>query len=110
MKSQILKRYETLGRIREFGAQQTEAFPEASLGRNLFAEVTKVVTELDTLAADRSSGFNTAMSSTNSKSTLREELRDDLRPLIAPPARWPTKRRAWIINFVCPAAWATKPC
>jgi hypothetical protein len=78
MKSQLRKRYETLKRVREFGAQQTESFPELSLGHELFAEISNVVAELDRLAADHSSGFNTAISSTDSKSALREELRDDL--------------------------------
>jgi len=78
MKSQLTKRYETLNRVREFGTQQAAAFPDTTLGHALFAEVTQVVAELDTLAADRSSGFHTAMGSTRSKSALRDELRDEL--------------------------------
>jgi hypothetical protein len=78
MKSQILKRYETLTRVREFGAQQAAAFPDTTLGHTLFTEVTQVVAELDKLAADRSSGLHASMGGTRSKSVLRDELREEL--------------------------------
>jgi len=68
----------TLTRVREFGAQQAAAFPDATLGHTLFTEVTGVVAELDKLAADRSSGLHTALGGTRSKSVLRDELREEL--------------------------------
>jgi hypothetical protein len=76
MDSITTKRYEMLKRVRDFGVTQTAAFPEGSFGKELFATVTQVVTELDSQTTNRSSSKGAAQSIAATKSTFREDLRE----------------------------------
>lgn len=78
MDSLTVKRFEMLKRVRDFGLTQTAAFPEASLGKELFSTITQLVTELESQGANQLSGRGAAQSSTATKATLREDLRETL--------------------------------
>lgn len=76
-----LRRYETLVRVRDYGATYVSLFPPTSLGGELFAGVNAVVTELDSHAVKQSSGASTARQSSTSKAVARAALREDLEAL-----------------------------
>ena len=76
MDNQTTKRYEMLKRVRDFGAAQAAAFAEGSFGRELFATIAQVVTELDGQTVNRETGRGTAQSIAATKSGVREDLRE----------------------------------
>ncbi len=78
MRTTAMKRFEMLKRVRDFSLANGTFFPAPSLGQQLFATVSQAVATISKAAADQSSGFNAALSSTTSKTSLREELRDAL--------------------------------
>ncbi len=78
MRTQIIKRYETLRRVREFGVTYASDFANQPLAKEQFAAVSEAVIELDNLAVNQSSSGQAARSGTSSKTLLREELHDDL--------------------------------
>ncbi|MEK7833059.1 MAG: hypothetical protein AAB401_18360 [Acidobacteriota bacterium] len=78
MDSTTTKRYEMLKRVRDFGVAQTAAFTDGSFGKELFARVALVVTELDNHTTSRSSSKGAAQSIATTKSTLRDALREQV--------------------------------
>jgi hypothetical protein len=76
MDNLTVKRYEMLKRVREFGDAQISAFADGSLGKELFGVVTQVVTALESQGANQISGLGAAQSSTATKASIREDLRD----------------------------------
>ncbi len=78
MNSLAIRRYETLKRVRDFGAVRITAFPEASYARELFDKVTNIVNELKGHGADQTTGRGEASSKTTTKAAVREELREAL--------------------------------
>ena len=76
MDNQTTKRLEMLKRVRDFGAANAAAFAEGSFGRELFATITQVVTELDDLTTNRETGRGAAQSIAATKAATRENLRE----------------------------------
>ena len=68
-----------LRRVRDFGASRTIDFPPDSLGRQMFAEVTAVVTELARQATVQAASAGSASVSSAARARLRASLRGDLR-------------------------------
>lgn len=81
MDSLALRRYEMLKRVRDFSLTNTQAFAEGSLGKELFAAITQIVSDLDTHGAGQISGKSAAQSQTTTKAALREDLRESLATL-----------------------------
>src|SRR6185369_3614104 len=73
-----LRNYERLTRVRNFGAMHAAAFPAASLGGQLFAELNTVVEELTTFAAEQVVGRSASREGTTSKAGVRAALRERL--------------------------------
>ena len=65
-----------LKRVRDFGAANAAAFAEGSFGRELFAAITQVVTELDDLTTNHTTGRGAAQSIAATKAATRENLRE----------------------------------
>ncbi len=71
-------RYEMLVRVRDFGAAHSTAFPEGTLGIQLFAEVNTAVEELGQHAATEVSGRGAAREGTSTKALARSALHQQL--------------------------------
>ena len=71
----------TLKRVRDFGATRTGDFPAASLGGQMFAEVTAVVAELAHFATIQYAGAAGSRAGKAAKARLRKTLREDLRAI-----------------------------
>jgi hypothetical protein len=67
-------RYEMLVRVRDFGVAHSTAFPEGTLGTQLFAEVNATVEELSQHAATEVSGRGAARKGTGAKALARQAL------------------------------------
>lgn len=78
MNANELKTYERLTRVRDFGTSHAAAFPDASLGGQLFAEIDAVIAELTAQAATQNVGLSTAREGTSSKASARTALRERL--------------------------------
>jgi hypothetical protein len=78
MNNLAIRRYETLKRVRDFGAVRITAFPDGSYGRELFEKVTNIVNDLQSHGADQTAGRGEASSKTTTKAAVREELREVL--------------------------------
>jgi hypothetical protein len=76
-----LRTYEMLMRVRDFGAEQAASFPPASLGAELFAQVSAAATELGNNVAKQVSGSTSAQQGTATKAVARAALRDGLERL-----------------------------
>lgn len=72
------RRYEMLLRVRQFGNDQTSAFPDNSLGNQLFATLGQLVNDLETLGVKQVSGLGAARSSTATKAETRKTLLDSM--------------------------------
>ncbi len=81
MNNLAIRRYETLKRVRDFGATKTSDFPAQSFGRELFDKVAQAVTDLENHGANQATERGAAQSTTTSKAAVREELRDTLMAL-----------------------------
>lgn len=81
MDSLSLRRYEMLKRVRDFSLTNAQAFADGSLGKQLFAAITQIVSDLDAHGASQISGKSTALSQTATKAALREDLREALASL-----------------------------
>ena len=81
MNSLTIRRYETLKRVRDFGVTKSSDFPAKSFGRELFSKVTQFVTDLENHGANQATGRGAAQSTTTSKASVREDLRDTLMAL-----------------------------
>jgi len=86
MKSSEMSKLDMFTRIRDFGATHVSAFPGASLGGRLFAEINTVIETLTAQAVAQSSGLHAAQQSTDGKSAARKALEDQLE-IIARTAR-----------------------
>ena len=73
-----IRRFEMFRRARDFGVAHAADLPAGTLGSQLFTTLNNIVTELETLSASQSSGLNTAMEGTASKSAIRAAISDSL--------------------------------
>ena len=64
MRTQIIKCYETLRRVREFNVTYASDFADQTLAKEQFVVVSSVVVELDNLAVNQSSEGQSARSGT----------------------------------------------
>lgn len=78
MNNLAIRRYETLKRVRDFGAVRITAFPTGSYGRELFDQITNIVNELQSHGADQTTGQGETSSTTTTKAAVREDLREAL--------------------------------
>lgn len=69
---------EMFTRCSEFGTAEAQTFPPASLGGKLFADLSALVTELNTHAARQASGKGSAEQGTTTKGEARDNLKEDL--------------------------------
>lgn len=74
MDSLTFRRYEMLLRVKQFCLAQTSHFPENSLGKELFAALSNLVSELEDLGVEQVSGLSAARSSTATKAETRKNL------------------------------------
>jgi hypothetical protein len=78
MKDTERRRYEMLARVRDFGETHAAAFPSATRGGALFAQLRTVVAELDAHAEAQVTSRSAAIQGTTSRKGAREALRADL--------------------------------
>ncbi len=72
------RRHEMFTRVRDFGEAHTADFAANSIGKQLFTDITAIVTELDGHASSQVSGFGSARQGTATRAQARSALRDDL--------------------------------
>jgi hypothetical protein len=72
------RRHEMFTRVRDFGVAHTADFAAASIGKQLFTNITTIVTELDSHSSSQASGFGSARQGTATRAQARGALRDDL--------------------------------
>ncbi len=68
------RQLEMFARVRDFGVARAADFPAGTLGQELFAALTQVVTSLETHATSQTSQRNEAKKTTASKTAAREAL------------------------------------
>jgi hypothetical protein len=74
------RRYEMLGRVRDFGASYGQLFPESSLASKAFAVVARAVAEIE--ARDLAQTTASVSARSTRKKKAREALLERLRPLV----------------------------
>lgn len=74
-------RYDTLVRIRDFGAAHTDLFPAGTIAGKAFAAITTAVDQLSAYAATQASRRGTAMEGTTAKGAARDGLREALQTI-----------------------------
>ncbi|MDX6558235.1 MAG: hypothetical protein QOF72_1284 [Blastocatellia bacterium] len=72
------KKHQAFVRSQGFGVAHGDDFAATSFGKQLFATLGTIVTELDGHAATEASGFGLSRQGTTTRSQAREALRDDL--------------------------------
>ena len=81
MNAKHMRTYETLKRVRDFGATRIADFPTSSVGGQMFAEVTAVVAELTHYATIQLASAGESRVGSATKAKLRDTLREDLRAI-----------------------------
>jgi hypothetical protein len=74
MKSEEVRARATLAGVSEFATAEAAFFPPASVGGQLFAEISSALAQLDTHVSAQVGGGNTAREGTEQKALAREEL------------------------------------
>src|ERR1700752_2376329 len=72
------RRREMFVRVKDFGATHAADFSPTGLARELFTDLSGVLTELSDHAANEASGRGSAREGTTTRAAAREALRDDL--------------------------------
>ena len=76
MNSEAIRSQTMLGRVRDFAIAEAASFPPATIGGQLFAEISTAFGELGGHAANQVTGSNTAREGTEQKALAQEELLD----------------------------------
>ncbi len=76
MNSEAVRAQATLARVCDFATAEAAAFPSASVGGQLFAEISSALAQLNTHVSDQVGGGNTAREGTEQKALATEELLD----------------------------------
>jgi len=79
MQDREIREAESLYRVRNFGAENSAAFPGTSLGGQSFAALNALLAELDTHGSMQSLGHGEERTSTGAKKAARKELRRQMR-------------------------------
>jgi|ERR1043166_934435 hypothetical protein len=72
------RNFETLNRIEGFGAEHANDFAVASLGKQLFTEISTIVGNLQGYASSQAAGRGSARQGTSTRGAAREQLRTTL--------------------------------
>jgi hypothetical protein len=72
------RNFETLNRIEGFGAEHANDFVANSVGKQLFAEITTIVGNLQGYASSQAAGSGSARQGTSTRGAAREQLRTTL--------------------------------
>ena len=81
MDSDQNKSYDTLVRVKDFGAIRATEFPAASLGGQMFVEMAAIVSELENLAGVQAASATFAVVGSETKAVARKRLRENLRAI-----------------------------
>ncbi|MFN0123016.1 MAG: hypothetical protein ACKV2V_21155 [Blastocatellia bacterium] len=76
MNAVMHRRHEMFRRVRDYGRFNQDAFPAGTLGHQLFQDMLAIVAELDHLASAQSSSVSRAITSSNTKTRSRKNLKD----------------------------------
>ena len=83
MNDNLRHRYEMLLRVRDFGTQNTAAFPANTRGRELFTELGTIIEEIEQHAAAKESNSRGAREGTTNRGEARTDLREEMEAISA---------------------------